>query len=810
MIKLTLKNFKCYENKTFVFDNGFVLIEGQSGTGKTSILQAIIFVLFGKGKNLKMNGKTTCSVSLEFEDINIFRSKNPNKLLVNDVLENEEAQNIINKKFGETFDVISYISQTSLNSFILMNPVEKLEFLEKFAFKDVDLMNIKARNKAEINKRKEELTKTVHNLELSLKIFEDIETPVEVKFPISSKPSNYEKLTKNEEIKLKNCTVRIKKLQIEIKKLQDELSDLKILDTNIQNKNDNMDAISLTLKQLTLEEQNNIYDNNILNELKVRLKTLLSKNKLLTKQKQYLENMEKLELMKNTEIEKYSNESNNIKLSLWKDYSKEECENIIKDTKEYIQDANTISIYRKNLKEYKVDIENLNDNKIKKNKLQEELKTLKLIYSSEFAYNCPSCHIKLQIYENDLQIYDNTLTEKSKTNMNKEEIKVEILNIENNIKKIENLIIKEENTLEKYLKIESDIHNIISQYEDEPDKESLTNELEDIKKYYDYQVKQEKRIIEIQTILTEEKFSSSFKIFVKDTDKLKSEIENIEGIVGKNNDILSEEELRNLINVEEKKKDIFDRVTKEINKKTEEIEKNKKDIDDYKNKHIEKFGCINSEITIQQEIKDREEKINNYEDDIKTHNLNLDKITEYNKYVKDLEKHNDFKNKIIDLENKEKEDRKKYNASVLLKEKILEAESIAILNVIETINSHSQIYLDHFFPDNPILVKLQSFKETKKDNKPQIIILIDYKGMETDLSSLSGGELSRVILAFTLALSEIFNSPILLLDESTASLDQDSTTIVFDAIKENFKNKLVLIVAHQVVLGIFDKIIKIC
>ena len=98
MIKLTLKNFKCYENKTFVFDNGFVLIEGQSGTGKTSILQAIIFVLFGKGKNLKMNGKTSCSVNLEFEDINIFRSKNPNKLLVNSVLENDEAQNIINKK----------------------------------------------------------------------------------------------------------------------------------------------------------------------------------------------------------------------------------------------------------------------------------------------------------------------------------------------------------------------------------------------------------------------------------------------------------------------------------------------------------------------------------------------------------------------------------------------------------------------------------------------------------------------------------------------------------------------------------------
>ena len=175
MIKLTLKNFKCYQEKTFEFDKGFVLIEGQSGVGKTTILQAIIFVLYGKGKNLKMNGKTSCSVQLEYDDLIIFRSKNPNKLVINDIIESEEAQNIINKKFGDTFDVTSYISQTSLNSFILMNPVEKLEFLEKFAFNDIDLSAIKSRNKTEISKRKDDLVKTVHNLELFSKIFQDME-----------------------------------------------------------------------------------------------------------------------------------------------------------------------------------------------------------------------------------------------------------------------------------------------------------------------------------------------------------------------------------------------------------------------------------------------------------------------------------------------------------------------------------------------------------------------------------------------------------------------------------------------------------
>ena len=81
--------------------------------------------------------------------------------------------------------------------------------------------------------------------------------------------------------------------------------------------------------------------------------------------------------------------------------------------------------------------------------------------------------------------------------------------------------------------------------------------------------------------------------------------------------------------------------------------------------------------------------------------------------------------------------------------------------------------------------------------------------MKCDLYTLSGGELSRVILAFTLALADIFNTPMLLLDECTASLDQELTSIVFSAIRDNFNGKLILIIAHQVVNGLFDKTIQI-
>jgi ABC-type transport system involved in cytochrome bd biosynthesis fused ATPase/permease subunit len=82
--------------------------------------------------------------------------------------------------------------------------------------------------------------------------------------------------------------------------------------------------------------------------------------------------------------------------------------------------------------------------------------------------------------------------------------------------------------------------------------------------------------------------------------------------------------------------------------------------------------------------------------------------------------------------------------------------------------------------------------------------------MEADLSMLSGGELSRVNLAYTLALGEIFNTPLMLLDECTASLDQELTSVVIEGIKENYAGKMVIVVAHQVIVGLsFDREIKV-
>ena len=170
-----LKNFRCYENVTFTFDdNGLSLLYGKSGKGKSSILMAINFALFGIGNKVVRRGETSCYVEMQFGDMKVVRTKRPNRLIVNDIYEDEVAQNIINEKFGITFNNTGYIEQNATNSFIMMTPADKLQFLEKFAFQNVNLGDIKIRCKSLIARREMELKKTIALLESAISYLKEI------------------------------------------------------------------------------------------------------------------------------------------------------------------------------------------------------------------------------------------------------------------------------------------------------------------------------------------------------------------------------------------------------------------------------------------------------------------------------------------------------------------------------------------------------------------------------------------------------------------------------------------------------------
>ena len=70
--KLTIKNIRSYKDGVVEFPEGSTLLLGDIGSGKTSVLLAVEFALFGlqpgqKGNSLLRNNENEASVSLEFE-----------------------------------------------------------------------------------------------------------------------------------------------------------------------------------------------------------------------------------------------------------------------------------------------------------------------------------------------------------------------------------------------------------------------------------------------------------------------------------------------------------------------------------------------------------------------------------------------------------------------------------------------------------------------------------------------------------------------------------------------------------------------
>lgn len=320
----------------------------------------------------------------------------------------------------------------------------------------------------------------------------------------------------------------------------------------------------------------------------------------------------------------------------------------------------------------------------------------------------------------------------------------------------------------------------------------------------------EKRKKKLEDDLKSNNFSKSVLLLRDEVNIQKKKIDEYEKIY-KNFVMINEEEVRSKISSLKRDKEKTEELTKNIQSYQKEINEVEESIEKIKNKFSNKYSGKDIE-EMNNTLSLYEKELNTLlkeEEDLTRINEN---IQEYQKYIEELKKYNDWVSKVNFLKEEEKKNKERYAASTLLKEKILQAESMAITNIINSINIHAQEYLDIFFPSDPIVVRLLPFKESKKKNvqsKPQINMEIDYKGMEADISMLSGGELARVVLAYTLALAEIFNTPLLLLDECTASLDQESTSIVMEGIKNNFSNKLVIVIAHQVVSGDFDRQISL-
>lgn len=201
------------------------------------------------------------------------------------------------------------------------------------------------------------------------------------------------------------------------------------------------------------------------------------------------------------------------------------------------------------------------------------------------------------------------------------------------------------------------------------------------------------------------------------------------------------------------------------------------------------------------EIKD----LDSLKEHIETYNKTMSYVEQLEKEYKSLVKSNK------ELHSKESEISNSIKGHTKLLELVTKAALDVEMAIVNEINLRAAYWLDTLL-EGKVVAELHTTKKVKSRDTiiDTLNLQVAYCGRKLDRISeeLSGGQYSRVVLAFQLALSDLYNSPILMLDESLRGNDSQTIDICLDALKVISKRKLVIIAEHNIDSSYFDE--EIC
>ncbi len=306
---INLSNFRCFETREQVINKGLILLFGQRGTGKSTIMESICYVLYGKLKGFKTFGKTKCTVKITINNIMIVRENSKRvKLIKNNIIYEAEAQDMINEEFGdyETFVMSSYLKQKLQTQFLSLSNSKKLEYLRRFSMGNFNVLKFREKLNKEINifssklniventlkinnenldnfliirpdihnykytkiKKSEYTIKEIKdNIDISRKIFEIIEEEKKYKFPDHENFINFIKeiqLSINKSEKLNNINEQLNNFNpekfknIDFNKLNNNIKELN-KQYNYNEKYKNFDINNANKRLLNYKKAHEIY-----------------------------------------------------------------------------------------------------------------------------------------------------------------------------------------------------------------------------------------------------------------------------------------------------------------------------------------------------------------------------------------------------------------------------------------------------------------------------------------------------------------------------------------------------------------------
>ena len=802
-MKLELTNFGCYDHKVFEFkDNNVTLIHGPSGSGKTTIIKSILFALMGVGKKIIKIGKKSCSVSLKLDDtLSITRSKRPNRLIVNNEYEDDVAQNIIYKKIGNHFNLVGCLLQKGLNNFITMSPSDKLSFIEHFAFDSFDVSTFKSKLKTVTKNNNIKLSSTSGKIEMCKEMIHRSSIPEETHD--TWKDFKEEKTLSEITLSLNDCEKEIKDVQMEIQHICNHRVDTIHLASLKRTFEKEQTQLSSKIHDLQEQLEQIEYDPV---QTPINIERCEQSKKYIDIQKN-IEQLEseisddtnRLEEMKQNEQGFLKKSIQDIQKDLWKDYSQKECDQLIEN------DKNTLSLLKQ-----------LEKQKSRLNKypftdvtdLCLDLEKLAKIKKSRDTYKCPSCGISLAMKESKLELIctENVISKDDHNVLSKyreDDIDVQIINLKERISRYEKTNLKHESVQQQIdelsKELSSDTFSIVQVHE-------RVHHLETY--MYDH-ISKQKQLLELQNKLEQDLYSESLKVLKKSIKKKKKQLKVLRKSLPEDTSLLNLDYIELVDKITTLKNSSHQYVyVQNLEKEVEqELNQKQKELDSRIRKYTDKYKKV-------QNIDEIDEKLEKFQSQLKylySHRKELQELytqtSQYLLYKKEVDQRNELCDEMKVLQKEEKTYQHKVTDCETLKKKLLECQSICMTNMVHSINDRVNTLLEKFFPDEPMMIELKCFKEVKKIKQPCVNISVEYKGVSCDLSTLSGGELDRVILAFTLVFAEKFNVPFLLLDECTSSLDQELNTEVIHAIKTFLPDKTILMIAHQNIQGIYDHIV---